>query len=180
MAPIEPGSVAPDFTLLDQRGVRRSLSDYRGRVVVLYFYPKDDTEVCTKQACEFRDRGADFDLLDTAVMGISPDDEVSHRKFADKFALEFPLLADTERDDQGAPRVCDQYGVWQLKTLYGRTYMGVVRTTYVIDAAGIVHGRWDRVRIRGHIAEVLRAATKAAEGPSTKNRQPAVDRVRRR
>ncbi|MHC5024555.1 MAG: peroxiredoxin [Planctomycetota bacterium] len=154
---IEPGRMAPAFTLPDQDGERHALKDYRGRAVVLYFYPKDDTSGCTKEACAFRDLLPKFDGVDAAILGASPDDEASHAKFASKHDLPFTLLADVPPKKGAAPKVCDRYGVWQEKSMYGRTYMGVVRTTYLIDAAGRVAQRWDRVKVPGHAEAVLAA-----------------------
>ncbi|MCA9296538.1 MAG: peroxiredoxin, partial [Phycisphaerales bacterium] len=130
----------------------------------LYFYPKDDTSGCTKQACAFRDHRPDFDAIDVTVLGVSPDDPSSHERFAHKFDLNFTLLADVPEkskdagpEDKGTPKVCDAYGVWQQKSMYGKTYMGVVRTTYLIDANGKVARRWDKVKVDGHVEEVLEA-----------------------
>lgn len=145
---IEPSQVAPDFRLVDQQGQPHSLADYRGKWVVLYFYPKDDTPGCTVEACEFRDDQPEFGKLDAAVLGISPDGQASHDKFVRKFSLNFPLLA-----DEGSV-VCSQYGVWQEKSMYGRTYMGVARTTYLIDPDGRVAHRWDKVKVEGHAKAV--------------------------
>ena len=163
MALIEPGTAAPNFSLIDQHGERHMLRKWRGRVLVLYFYPKDNTSVCTIQACQFRDHHPDFSKIDAAIVGISPDDQDSHALFADDHKLDFPLLADTKKDDQGRPAVCAAYGVWQEKTMYGRRHMGVVRTTYLIDEKGIVRRRWDRVRVTRHALDVL-AAVKELKG----------------
>ena len=153
---IEVGKKAPAFTLPDQHGEKHALKDYAGSPVVLYFYPRDDTSGCTKEACAFRDALKDFEQLDAIVFGVSPDDESSHAKFAEKYDLNFPLLADTP-DAHGVPKVCDKYGVWQEKKMYGRTHMGVVRTTYLIDPEGRIARRWDRVKVDGHADEVLDA-----------------------
>lgn len=154
---IEPGQPAPDFTLRDASGRRRSLSDFAGRAVVLYFYPKNDTAGCTAQACAFRDGFPDFRKARAAVLGVSPDRPESHRAFAARHDLPFTLLADPPAADGAAPTVCDFYGAWGPKSMYGRTFMGVIRTTYLIDAAGIVRRRWDRVRVPGHARQVLAA-----------------------
>ncbi len=146
---IEPGRTAPDFTLPDQHGEKHRLKDYRGRWVVLYFYPKDNTTGCTKQACQFRDDLPDFRKSDAVILGVSPDDTRSHQRFADRHNLPFTLLADTEH------QVCTRYGVWQEKSMYGRKFMGVVRTTYLIDPAGKVAHRWDRVKVADHAQAVL-------------------------
>lgn len=148
-APIDQGKAAPAFTLSDQAGQTHRLADYRGRWVVLYFYPKDDTPGCTTEACQFRDQHGDVEAHGAAVLGVSPDDEASHGKFAAKFDLPFALLADADA------AVCRQYGVWQEKNLYGKKRMGVVRTTYLIDPRGKVAHRWDKVKADGHAAEVL-------------------------
>jgi peroxiredoxin Q/BCP len=151
MSLIEPGKKAPAFTLKDQRGQTHRLSDYAGRPLVLYFYPKDDTPGCTKEACAFRDALPRFKPSKAAVLGISILDEGSKARFADKYGLNFPLLADAEHE------VADKYGVWQKRSMYGRSFMGVARTTYLIDAAGKVARRWDKVKVDGHADEVLDA-----------------------
>lgn len=159
MGMIELGRKAPAFSLKDEDGIKHSLSEYTGKSVVLYFYPKDDTSGCTKQACQFRDALPRFKRSKAVVLGVSPDDETSHRRFIDKHDLNFTLLADP-KDAKGNPKVCTKYGVWQEKSMYGRKYMGVVRTTYLIDGNGKVVERWDKVKVPGHADEVL-AAVKA-------------------
>jgi peroxiredoxin Q/BCP len=146
---IEPGRKAPAFSLPDQEGTRHRLADYAGRWVVLYFYPKDATSGCTKQACQFRDAQPQLEGRDVVVLGVSPDGVDSHARFAAKEGLNFTLLA-----DEGA-RLCAKYGVWQEKSMYGRKYMGVVRTTYLIDPQGKVAHRFDRVKVPGHAEAVL-------------------------
>lgn len=146
---VEVGKPAPAFTLPDQKGESHALVDFRGRWVVLYFYPKDDTSGCTKEACQFRDAGAAYKKKKAVVLGVSPDGVESHLKFATKFSLPFTLLADV------GSKVCQAYGVWQEKSMYGRKYMGVVRTTYLIDPQGVIARRWDKVKVDGHEAEVL-------------------------
>jgi peroxiredoxin Q/BCP len=148
---IEPGQPAPDFTLPDQHGQPVSLSQLRGTPVVLYFYPKDDTPGCTKEACAFRDARADYEGAGAKVIGISPDTAASHRKFAEKYQLPFTLVADPEK------RACQAYGVWKEKTLYGKKSMGVERTTFVIDGAGIIRKIFPRVKVDGHSELVLDA-----------------------
>jgi len=125
------------------------LSQYRGQWVVLYFYPKDSTPGCTKQACQFRDTRHQFASADAVILGVSPDSVLSHTRFIEKFKLPFTLLADPEK------KACRRYGVWRQKTLYGRKFMGVVRTTYLIDPNGKVAHRWDKVKVAGHEKEVL-------------------------
>ena len=147
---VEVGSKAPAFALPDQAGNAHRLSDYNGKWVVLYFYPKDDTSGCTAQACAFRDALPDFSGLDAVVLGLSPDDEKSHGKFAAKYNLPFTLLADDNAN------TCNTYGVWQEKSMYGRKYMGVARTTYLISPAGKVAQRWDKVKVPGHAQAVLK------------------------
>lgn len=149
-AVIEPGQPAPAFALNDQHGEPHKLADYRGRWVVLYFYPKDDTPGCTKEACQFRDASDSLQRRGAVVLGVSPDGEASHQRFADKFDLPFPLLADEDKE------VCQQYGVWQEKTNFGRKSMGVVRTTYLIDPQGKVAHRWSKVKVDGHSDAVLK------------------------
>lgn len=152
MALIEPGRPAPAFTLKDQTGTTHRLSKHRGSPVVLYFYPKDDTPGCTTETCDFRDRLPQFTSLDAAVFGISILDETSKARFAAKHSVTFPLLADADH------ATAERYGVWQEKSRYGRTYMGIVRTTFLIDRDGRVARRWDNVKVDGHADEVLAAA----------------------
>jgi peroxiredoxin Q/BCP len=152
MALIDPGRKAPAFSLKDQAGKTHRLSDYAGRPVVLFFYPKDDTSGCTKEACGFRDALPQFKKSSAAVLGISILDEASKARFAGKHGLTYPLLADPEHE------VASKYGVWQKKSLYGRSFMGIVRTTYLIDRDGKVAKRWDKVKVDGHADAVLDAA----------------------
>ncbi|MBL0927035.1 MAG: thioredoxin-dependent thiol peroxidase [Phycisphaerales bacterium] len=153
---IAPGKKAPEFTLPDQSGVHHSLSAYRGRNVVLYFYPKDDTPGCTAEACSFRDNLPKFEEMDAVVLGVSILDSRSKAKFAGKHRLNFPLLAD-ERS-----AVAKAYGAWVQKSMYGKSYMGVARISYLIDAGGVVARRWDEVKPDVHANEVL-AAVKALQ-----------------
>jgi peroxiredoxin Q/BCP len=148
---VEPGKKAPAFTLKDQHGKATWLSDFAGRPVVLYFYPKDDTPGCTKEACDFEGGLPRFASHKAAVLGVSILDEASKARFAGKYHLTFPLLADPEH------AVAEKYGVWQKKTRYGRSYMGIVRTTYLVDRDGRVAKRWDNVKVDGHAADVLSA-----------------------
>jgi len=148
---IEPGRRAPAFTLNDQQGTTHRLSRYAGRPVVLYFYPKDDTPGCTTEACDFRDSLPAFSKQPAVVLGVSILNEASKAKFAAKHGINFPLLADEDH------AVAERYGVWQKKTRYGRSYMGIVRTTYLIDAGGKVARRWDGVKVDGHVDDVLAA-----------------------
>lgn len=151
MALIEPGTKAPTFSLEDQHGVVHRLSDYRGRPLILYFYPKDDTPGCTKEACNFEAALPDFSGANAAVLGVSVLDTGSKAKFAAKHGLTFPLLADVNHE------VAEAYGAWQERTMYGRTSMGVARVTYLIGADGTVVRRWDGVKVDGHAADVLAA-----------------------
>jgi thioredoxin-dependent peroxiredoxin len=148
---IEPGKKAPAFTLKDQDGKTHKLSDYEGRPVVLYFYPKDDTPGCTAEACAFRDNLPKFKPGKAAILGVSILDEKSKAKFAAKYDLNFPLLADPDHE------IADKYGVWQERSMYGKKYMGVARVTYLIGADGKVVQRWDKVKVEGHADEVLAA-----------------------
>jgi peroxiredoxin Q/BCP len=148
---VEVGQPAPDFTLADQSGNMVSLSEFRGSQVVLYFYPKDDTPGCTKEACGFRDAFGEYEREGATILGVSPDEVKSHDKFSRKFELPFRLLADTGN------RVCAVYGVWKAKNLYGKHSMGVERTTFIIDRAGIVRKVFRRVRVDGHCTAVLAA-----------------------
>ena len=151
MSLIEPGRKAPAFTLNDQSGKTHTLADYAGRPLVLYFYPKDDTPGCTQQACDFRDDLPRFKKSRAAVLGVSILDEKSKAKFAAKHELNFPLLADSDH------AVAEKYGVWQEKSRYGRKYMGIARTTYLITADGKVAKRWDNVKVPGHVQDVYDA-----------------------
>jgi thioredoxin-dependent peroxiredoxin len=151
---IEPGTKAPAFTLKDQEGNTHRLSDYQGRPVVLYFYPKDDTPGCTAEACAFRDNLPKFKPGKAAILGVSILDEKSKATFAAKYDLNFPLLADPEHE------IAEKYGAWQERSMYGRKFMGVARVTYLIGADGKVVRRWDKVKVDGHADEVL-AAVKA-------------------
>jgi peroxiredoxin Q/BCP len=145
------GRPAPTFDLLDDNGVRRRLSDFRGKPVILYFYPKDDTPGCTKEACNFRDDYSAYQKAGVTILGVSPDSVESHVKFKSKYQLPFPLLADEDH------KVCDAYGVWGPKKLMGREYEGVLRTTFLINANGSVARVFEDVRPSEHSAEVLEA-----------------------
>ena len=147
--PLPAGIPAPDFELLDDTNVPRRLSDFRGRNVVLYFYPADDTPGCTKEACNFRDDYSAYEQAGVVILGVSPDDVKSHVKFKKKFQLPFPLLADEGH------KVCDLYGVWGPKKLMGREYDGVLRTTFLIDEAGTIVKVFEKVRPAEHSIEVL-------------------------
>ena len=148
---IDLGKKAPAFNLNDQDGHAHKLANYAGRPVVLYFYPKDDTPGCTKESCAFRDNLPKFKAMKAAVFGVSILDEASKARFAGKYKLAFPLLADADH------AVAEKYGVWQKKSLYGRNFMGIVRTTYLIGADGKVVRRWDHVKVDGHADDVLAA-----------------------
>ncbi len=148
---IEPGRKAPAFTLTADDGTKVRLADLLGSPVVLYFYPKDDTPGCTREACAFRDQQPALEQLQAQVYGISPDDVASHVKFREKYQLNFPLLADPDH------RVAEKYGAWREKNMYGKKSMGIQRSTYVIDAAGKIARVWKRVQVDGHDAQVLEA-----------------------
>ena len=148
---IEVGKKAPDFALKTDQGKQIKLRDYIGKPVVLYFYPKDDTPGCTKQACAFRDRKAELAALGTVVLGVSADSVESHVKFRDKYELNFPLLADSEH------KVAEEYGAWREKNMYGKKSLGIQRSTFLIDLAGKVAKVWKRVQVDGHDNEVLQA-----------------------
>lgn len=145
------GQLAPDFELPSSTGEPVKLSDYRGQRVVLYFYPKDMTSSCTQQACDFRDRHAEFEGLNTVILGISTDPMKQHDKFIAEYGLPFTLLSDEEHV------VAEQYGVWQLKKMYGKEYMGIVRSTFLIDEEGTLIKDWSKVRVKGHIEAALEA-----------------------
>lgn len=148
---IEAGQPAPKFQLMDDNGKKVSLESLQGKPVVLYFYPKDDTPGCTKQACAFRDRKKELEDLGAVVLGVSPDDQGSHADFRDKFELNFPLLVDTEH------KVAEQYGAWREKNMYGKKSMGIQRSTFLIGADGVVKKVWKRVKVDGHDDQVLEA-----------------------
>ncbi len=148
---VEVGKPAPDFTLADQNGKKVTLSKLKGSAVVLYFYPKDDTPGCTKEACAFRDGFAAYKKAGAIILGVSPDDVASHAKFAQKFDLPFSLLADPDA------RICQVYGVWKEKNMYGKKYMGVERTTIVIDKKGVIRRVFPKVKVDGHSAAVIEA-----------------------
>lgn len=153
--PISAGSTAPDFTLPDDNGVERRLSDYRGVPVVLYFYPKDDTPGCTTEACSFRDDYQQYQDAGVTILGVSPDTPKKHGRFKEKYHLPFTLLADADH------KVCDLYGVWGRKKFMGREYDGVLRTTFLIGPEGLILKVYENVRPNGHSQEVL-AALKTA------------------
>jgi thioredoxin-dependent peroxiredoxin len=145
---LSEGDVAPDFTVPDQDGNEVSLSDHRGKKVVLYFYPKDDTSGCTAQACALRDHAQTLAASGAVILGVSPDDVKSHRRFADKYALPFTLLADTDH------AIADAYGVWKEKSMYGRRYWGNERTTFVIDEEGRIAKVLAKVKPAEHVDQV--------------------------
>ena len=151
MATLEVGNKAPAFTLPDQEGKPVKLSSFKGKPVVLYFYPRDDTPGCTQEACDFRDSYAGLKKAGAVLLGVSPDDVKSHGKFTAKHALPFPLLADTDH------AVAEAYGAWAEKSMYGRKYMGIVRSTFLIDADGKLARVWPKVKVRGHAEEVREA-----------------------
>ncbi len=147
----EEGKPAPAFTAVADDGSKISLADLKGSPVVLYFYPKDDTPGCTKEACAFRDRSAELKQLGAKVLGVSTDDVASHVKFRDKYQLDFPLLADTDH------KIANAFGAWREKNMYGKITMGIQRSTYLIDAEGKVAKVWKRVQVDGHDQQVIDA-----------------------
>ena len=149
--PVSSGIQAPDFTLLDETGAPRQLSSYQGKPVILYFYPKDDTPGCTKEACNFRDDYSAYQHARVVILGVSPDSPASHAKFKEKYHLPFTLLADEGH------KVCDLYGVWGEKHKMGRTYMGVLRTTFLISQDGKILKVFENVKPDGHSTEILEA-----------------------
>jgi thioredoxin-dependent peroxiredoxin len=148
---IQTGSPAPQFSLPDETGAIRSLSDFEGQTIILYFYPKDDTPGCTTEACNFRDDYSAFEQAGVTILGVSPDSPKSHAKFKEKFNLPFSLLADEQHE------VCEQFGVWGPKKFMGREYMGVARTTFVIGPDGRVKKIFENVKPADHSTEVLAA-----------------------
>lgn len=150
MAELNEGKKAPLFTLPDGKGKKIALKDLIGKPVVIYFYPKDMTSGCTVEACDFRDAHPDFKKLKTTVLGISRDSVDSHKKFSDKYELPFPLLSDE------AGKVTEKYGVWKEKSMYGKKYMGIERTTFVLDKNGKIAKKFPKVKVKGHVDEVMK------------------------
>jgi thioredoxin-dependent peroxiredoxin len=151
------GTPAPEFTTTDQDGKKRSLSDFKGKKVILYFYPKDNTPGCTKEACAFRDHFAEFRQLGVEILGVSVDHEKSHKSFVQKYDLPFTLLTDTEK------RLVEAYGVWGEKNLYGKKYLGTNRVTYLIDEAGKIAAVFPKVRPDKHAEEILASLQRKGE-----------------
>jgi peroxiredoxin Q/BCP len=148
---LEVGKKAPVFTLQDGNGKKVSLNEFKGKKVVLYFYPKDMTSGCTQEACDFRNALPNFKKIKTDVLGISIDPVASHKKFASKYNLPFTLLSDEKKD------VVEKYGVWKEKSMYGKKYMGIERTTFIIDEEGKIKNIFPKVKVAGHVAEVIEA-----------------------
>lgn len=146
---LKEGDAAPDFSLPTDGGGTFRLSDKRGTPVILYFYPKDDTSGCTKEAIDFTQHRPDFDRMDALVVGISPDDQDSHDKFKAKYDLDITLAADAEKE------VAQAYGVWVEKSMYGRKYMGIDRSTFLVDRDGVLARIWRKVKVQGHVDDVL-------------------------
>lgn len=146
---VETGKKAPDFTLLANTGQEIKLQDYKGKNVVLYFYPKDMTPGCTTQACDFRDKHEDFSEADTVILGVSPDPQAKHEKFIEKHGLPFLLLVDKDH------KVAELYDVWKLKKNFGKEYMGIERSTFIIDKEGQLVKEWRKVKVKGHVEEAL-------------------------
>lgn len=145
---LQEGLKVPDFSLINEKGERVQLTDFKGQNVILYFYPKDMTPGCTTEACDFRDKFEDFSHLNAVVLGVSPDDATKHTKFIDKHGLPFSLLVDEDH------AVAEAYGVWVLKKMYGREFMGIERSTFLIDSEGKLMKAWRKVRVKNHIEEV--------------------------
>jgi peroxiredoxin Q/BCP len=148
---LEEGAKAPAFNLAADDGKKVKLADLKGSIVVLYFYPKDDTPGCTKEACAFRDRQAELTKLGVKVLGVSPDDVASHGKFRDKFQLNFPLLADPDH------ALAEKFGAWREKNMYGKKSMGIARSTFIIDGKGVIRKTWKSVKVDGHDEAVIAA-----------------------
>jgi peroxiredoxin Q/BCP len=150
---LEIGDKAPDFHMPTDNGGEAKLSDYKGQKLVLYFYPKDDTSGCTTQACAFTDNLPDFDKLNCAVLGVSKDSVKKHDKFKEKYNLGFPLASDEEGT------TCEDYGVWVEKSMYGKQYLGIERTTFLINEEGFITKIWRKVKVPGHVEEVIEAVS---------------------
>jgi len=146
---IEQGQLAPDFQLPASDGSTVKLSDYRGKNVVLYFYPKDMTPGCTTEACDFRDQHTKFEDVDAVILGVSPDPIARHEKFIEKHGLPFLLLADVDHE------VAEKFGVWKLKKNFGKEYMGIERSTFIIDKEGKIARAWEKVKVKGHVEDTL-------------------------
>ena len=157
MLELQTGDAAPKFDLPATKDRKISLEDYRGQNVVLYFYPKDDTSGCTKEACAFETLLPQLKKLNVAVLGVSKDTIAKHEKFAAKYGLTFPLLSDAESD------LCERYGVWKEKSMYGKTYMGIERCTFLIGADGEIRRVWRKVKVNGHVEDVMAEITSLAE-----------------
>jgi thioredoxin-dependent peroxiredoxin len=151
---LKVGQKAPDFTVLNDKGEKVKLGDFKGKKVVLYFYPKDDTPGCTKEACAFRDGIAEIKRAGAAVVGVSADSVDSHKKFKNKFDLNFPLLADEDK------KIVEAYGVWKEKSMYGKKFMGIERTTFIIDEQGKISHIFPKVKVDQHYDEVIEALGK--------------------
>jgi peroxiredoxin Q/BCP len=149
MTALKEGDKAPDFTLPADGGGMVSLKEYKGKKLVLYFYPKDDTSGCTKEACAFEANLAQFSASGATILGVSKDPVQKHDKFKEKYKLTFPLLSDENSD------MCERYGVWKKKSMYGREYMGIERTTFLIDEKGQIEKIWNKVKVDGHVEDVL-------------------------
>jgi len=154
MAELAVGSQAPNFTCKTDGDATTSLKDFKGKKIVLYFYPKDMTPGCTTEACEFRDTHPDFSKINTEIIGVSKDSVKRHDKFKEKYELPFTLAADEDG------KMCEAYGVWQEKKNYGKTYMGIVRSTFLIDEKGKIAAVWRNLRVKGHVEKVLEEAQK--------------------
>lgn len=152
-SPLAIGSKAPHFRLMGDNDAYVSLSDFKGQKLILYFYPKDDTPGCTQQACDFRDHFKAFNKISIPILGVSKDSPESHAQFRKKYKLNFPLLC----DEDGA--ICSQYNVWVEKSMYGKKYMGIERTTFLINEKGMVEHIWKKVSVKGHVEDVLQTLT---------------------
>jgi peroxiredoxin Q/BCP len=149
MADLKVGAKAPDFSLPTGTGETLTLKGLKGKTVVLYFYPKDNTSGCTREACDFRDKIRTIERKKATVIGVSTDSVASHKKFADKYTLPFPLVSDETKE------LVTKYGVWKEKSMYGRKYMGIERTTFVIDGKGVITHIFPKVKVEGHVDEIL-------------------------
>ena len=146
---LKAGDPAPDFEAVLDNGDKVSLSQFKGKNVVLYFYPKDNTPGCTREACDFRDNISSLEEKNTVVLGVSPDSVKSHQKFKDKFDLPFPLISDEAKD------VAQAFGVWREKKMYGKTRMGIVRSTFIIGPDGLISKAYDSVKVAGHVEDII-------------------------
>ncbi|WEK53622.1 MAG: thioredoxin-dependent thiol peroxidase [Candidatus Cohnella colombiensis] len=168
MSQLQIGKKVPDFKLLASNGETVKLSDFRDKKVILYFYPKDLTTACTQQACDFRDANETITIQDTVILGISTDDLKQHNKFIEKYELPFILLSDPNH------KVCEKFGVWQEKKLYGHVFMGIVRSTFLIDEKGKLLKEWRNIKVKGHVEKVVEELSVSKKRRTSRTNKPVL------